>query len=89
MQELLLRDQALCLLFRYDGSGDRMEYLGQAQGEVVGVMGSELAAHAEGGWTLYTKCRGALNSSFFTNFSEEYTSLIGWVTPQALASGLL
>ena len=89
VQELLLRDQALCLLFRYDGSGDRMEYLGQAQGEVVGVMGSELAAHAEGGWTLYTKCRGALNSSFFTNFSEEYTSLIGWVTPQALASGLL
>ena len=89
VQELLLRDSAVCFLFRYDGAGDRMEYLGEARGEIVGVMGSELAARAVGGWTLYTKSRGTLHSGFFTNFSEEYTSLIGWVTPQALAAGLL
>ena len=89
VQELLLRNQGLCVLFRYDGAGDRMEYLGQVSGEIVGIMGTELAARAEGGWNLYTKYRGTLRGSFFTNFSEEYTSLIGWVTPQALASGLL
>ncbi len=89
VQELLLRNPGLCLLFRYDGAGDRMEYLGQVSGDIVGVMGTELAARAEGGWNLYTKCRGTLRGSFFTNCSEEDTSLIGWVSPQALASGLL
>ena len=31
VQELLLRNRELCVLFRYDGIGDRMEYLGQVE----------------------------------------------------------
>ncbi len=89
VQELLLRDQGLCVLFRYDGIGDRMEYLGQVQGDIVGVLGHELAVRAEDGWMLYSKRHADFKGGFFTSFSEEYASLIGWVSPNMLASGLL
>ena len=89
VQELLLRNRELCVLFRYDGIGDRMEYLGQVQGDIVGVQGHELAVRAEDGWMLYSKRHADFKGAFFTSFSEEYASLIGWVSPNMLASGLL
>ena len=89
VQELLLRNRELCVLFRYDGIGDRMEYLGQVQGDIVGVQGHELAVRAEDGWMLYSKRHADFKGGFFTSFSEEYASLIGWVSPNMLASGLL
>ncbi len=88
IQELLLRDGERCLLFRYDGGEDRMLCLGEVRGEVVGVLGRELVARTEGGWMVYHKRHAELKGEFFTRFSEEYASLIGWLSPEELAAGL-
>ena len=88
IQELLLRDTEHCVLFRYDGGGDRMTVLGQVESDVVGIQGQSLVTRTEDGWMLYSKRHAELKDSFSPQFSEDYSRLLDWADPEELAGGI-